>query len=222
MTVDTEDLISRLSADLRPVRRLPHPLLRAARWLGFAVAAIGVCVIAFGPRPDLMERLARPHELAQLLFCIATGVLAAVAAFELSLPDRSARWALLPLPTAVAWVASLGMGCMADVERMGPQALVLGTSWGCFRFILLLGVPLALSLLWMLRHAGPIRPVPVTVLGGLAGAALSAAGLSVFHHLDAALMVLAWHGGTTLVVLGLFLLGGRAWREHAAPRFTAA
>ena len=33
--------------------------------------------------------------------------------------------------------------------------------------------PLAVSLVWMLRYAGPIRPVPVAALGGLAGAALS-------------------------------------------------
>ncbi|WP_211860278.1 NrsF family protein [Neoroseomonas soli] len=220
--MDTEDLIGRLAAELRPVRRLPHPLRRAATWLGFALLAVAACVAWFGPRHDLMERLERPHEVAQLLFALATGVLAAVAAFELSLPDRSSRWVLLPLPAAAAWVGSLGMGCLADVARMGPQALVLGTSWGCFRFILLMGVPLALSLVWMLRHAGPIRPVPVAVLGGLAGAAISAVGLSLFHHLDAALMVLAWHGGTTLLVVVAAVFAGRAWQERASVGFTAA
>ncbi|MBR0679394.1 DUF1109 domain-containing protein [Roseomonas eburnea] len=220
--METEELIGRLTAGLRPVRRLPHPLRRAATWIGFALAVIAVFVAAFGPRQDLMERLQRPHEVAQLLFCLATGVLAAIAAFELSLPDRSARWVLLPLPAAAAWVASLGMGCLADIARMGPQALVFGASWGCFRFIVLMGVPLALSLVWMLRHAGPIRPVPVAALGGLAGAALSAVGLSIFHHLDAALMVLAWHGGTTLLVVAGFLLAGRAWGARSMPGFTAA
>ena len=222
MTVETEDLIGRLAAELRPVRRLPHPLVRAAAWIGFALAVIGLLAAAVGPRHDLMERLGQPHEMAQLLFCLATGVLAAVAAFELSLPGRSPYWALLPLPPAVAWVASLGMGCLAEVARMGPQALVFGTSWECFRFIVLMGVPLALSLLWMLRHAGPIRPVPVAALGGLAGAALSAAGLSLFHHIEAALLVLVWHGGATLVVVACFLLAGHAWRARAAPGFTAA
>jgi hypothetical protein len=111
---------------------------------------------------------------------------------------------------------------MADVAREGPQALVLGTSWGCFRFIILMGVPLSLSLVWMLRHAGPIRPMPVAVLGGLAGAAIASVGLSLFHHLDAAAMVLAWHGGTTLLVVLAFLGIGRIWGDRAGPRFTAA
>lgn len=220
--MNTDDLIARLSAELRPVRRLAPPLLRAAAWIGLAVLVVAACVLAFGPRHDLMERLSRPHEVAQLVFALATGVLAAIAAFELSLPDRSARWALLPLPAAAGWVASLGVGCLADVAREGPQALVLGTSWGCFRFIVLMGVPLAFSLIWMLRHAGPIRPVPVAVLGGLAGAAISAVGLSLFHHLDAAAMVLAWHGGTTLLVVLGFLVVGRIWGDRAGARFTAA
>ncbi|MEO3471901.1 DUF1109 domain-containing protein [Roseomonas sp. CAU 1739] len=217
----TEDLIGRLATELRPVRRLPPPGLRAALWVGFAMLVVAACVVFFGPRHDLMERMQRPHEVAQFAFTVATGVLAAIAAFELSLPDRSERWALLPLPTAILWGGSLGMGCLADMARMGPEALALGTSWGCFRFIVLMGVPLAVSLVWMLRYAGPIRPVPVAALGGLAGAALSAAGLSLFHHLDAALMVLLWHGGSTLLVVFGFLMAGRRWRDREAERFTA-
>ena len=218
----TDDLIERLAADLRPVKRLAPPALRAAGWITLALLLVAACVVAFGPRHDLMDRLSRPHEVAQLVFALATGILAAVAAFELALPDRSRHWALLPLPTAAAWVGSLGLGCLADVAREGPQALVLGTSWGCFRFIVMLGVPLTLSLVWMLRHAGPIRPVPVAALGGLAGAALASVGLSLFHHLDAAAMVLAWHGGTTLVVVLGFLIFGRIWGDRAGAGFTAA
>ncbi|MBP0463540.1 DUF1109 domain-containing protein [Roseomonas sp. PWR1] len=218
----TEDLIGRLAEDLRPVRPLGPPLRRCAAWLAFAAVLLGAAILAFGPRHDLMERLSRTHEGAQLLFAVATGVLAAVAAFELALPDRSPRWALLPVPAAVAWVATLGFGCLDDVARIGPQALVLGTSWGCFRFVVLMGVPLAVSLVWMLRHAGPLRPVPVAMLGGLAGAALSAAGLSVFHHLDAAAMVLAWHGGSALLVVLGFGLFGRGWRTREAEPFTPA
>jgi hypothetical protein len=220
--MNTEELIARLSQDLRPVKPLAPPLLRAAGWITLAVLLVAAFVAALGPRHDLMERLERPHEVAQLAFALLTGVLAAIAAFELSLPDRSRHWALLPLPAAAGWIGSLGLGCLADVARMGPQALVLGTSWGCFRFIVLMGVPLTLSLVWMLRHAGPIRPVPVAALGGLAGAALASVGLSLFHHLDAAAMVLAWHGGTTLLVVLGFVLFGRAWSDRAAARFTAA
>jgi hypothetical protein len=218
----TEDLIGTLAGDLKPVRPLAPPLRRCAAWLAFAALTIGAAILLFGTRHDLMERLARPYESLQLALSVATGVLAAIAAFQLSLPDRSARWALLPVPAVIGWIATMGFGCLEDMARMGPEALVLGTSWGCLRFVVLMGVPLAVSLVWMLRHAGPLRPVPVAMLGGLAGAALSAAGLSVFHHLDAAAMVLAWHGGSTLVVVLGFTLFGRRWREREAAPFTPA
>jgi hypothetical protein len=218
----TEDLIGRLAGDLKPVRPLGPPLRRCAAWLAFAAMMIGAAILVYGTRDDLTERLARPHESLQLALAIATGVLAAVAAFELSLPDRSSRWALLPIPAVVAWVATMGFGCLDEVARIGPQALVLSTSWGCLRFVVLMGVPLSVTLVWMLRHAGPLRPLPVAMLGGLAGAALSAAGLSVFHHLDGAAMVLAWHGGSTLAVVLGFAVFGRRWRDREAAAFTAA
>ena len=64
-------------------------------------------------------------------------------------------------------------------------------------------MPLLGSMLWVLRHAASIRPVPVALLGGLAAAPLCSAGLSLFHHLDAALMILLWHGGAMALVIGL-------------------
>lgn len=215
----TEDLISGLVAELRPVRRLAPPGRRAALWLGFAALAIGLAVAANGLRHDLAARLALPYEVVQLAASLATGVLAAVAAFHLALPDRSARWALLPLPALALWLTSLGWGCLADVARIGPQALVLGTSWGCLRFILGLGVPLTATMLWALRHAGPVRPAPVTLVGGLAAASLCSFGLSLFHHLDAAAMVLAWHGGAAaLVVLIGWAFGRPAMLAAATVR----
>lgn len=205
----TDDVLAGLVADLRPVRRLASPGWRAAGWLAAAAAAIGLAVAWTGLRHDIGARLALPHEVGQWTASVATGVLAAVAAFLVALPDRSPRWALLPLPALAIWVSTLGLGCFADFARMGPQALALGTSWTCLRFIAGMGLPLLGSMLWVLRHAAPIRPTHVALLGGLAAAALCSAGLSLFHHLDAALMVLLWHGGAVTLVVGLGGVFGR-------------
>ena len=205
----TEELIGDLAIELRPVRRLPSPGVQAALWLGLAVVAIALAVALHGLRHDLAARMLLPHEVAQWLASVATGVAAALAAAMLARPDRNWRWALLPLPPLLAWGLSLGWGCLADLARMGPAALTLGTSWGCLRFIILLGAPLTALQLWLLRHAGPVRPVPVLLLGGLASAALCSAGLSLFHHLDAAVMVLLWHGGAMAVLVLLGWLLGR-------------
>ncbi len=141
--------------------------------------------------------------MGQWLASVATGVLAAVAAFLVALPDRSPRWALLPLPALAVWLASLGWGCFADLARMGPQALALGNR---------LEFP-------PLHHWRRIAAARLDALGpaarrfdqagarraprGLGRGALCSAGLSLFHHLDAALMILLWHGGAMALVIGL-------------------
>jgi hypothetical protein len=207
--VQTEELIGRLANTLPPVRRLPSPTRQAALWLGWAALAIAVAVALHGLRPDIGDRVTLAFDIAQWLASVGVGAAAALSAAMLARPDRSAAWMLLPLPALVAWIGSLGWGCFADLARLGPDAFAMGTSWPCLRFIVLLGAPLTAGLLFLLRHAGPMRPTPVLLLGGLASAALCSAGLSLFHHLDAAAMVLAWHGGATLVLVALGWVFGR-------------
>lgn len=207
----TDDLISRLSGDLRPVRRVPSPWLSAAGWLVLAVSLVGAGVALSGFRHDIAERLMLPEERINLLAATASGIAGAFAAFQLALPDRSPRWALLPLPFAALWISGLGWGCLRDLAAHGWPAL--STSFACMRFILGFGIPLTLAMIWMARHAAPIRPGAVAALGGLAAAAVASVGLSLVHHLDAAAMVLIWHGGSVALVTAVaYRWGPRAMR----------
>jgi hypothetical protein len=98
------------------------------------------------------------------------------------------------------------------MEEQG--GLVLGTSFGCMRFIIGFGVPLTAAMLWMTRHAAWIRPGPVAAMGGLAAAAIASVGLSLVHHLDAAAMILIWHGcSVALVCVLAWAWGPRAMRS---------
>jgi hypothetical protein len=68
-------------------------------------------------------------------------------------------------------------------------------------------------MLWLSRHGAWFSPGPVAALGGLSAAALASVGLSLIHHLDAALMVLIWHGLSVLVVTAIAAkLGPRVMR----------
>jgi hypothetical protein len=207
----TDDLISQLSAGLEPVRRVMAPWRAALAWLGFAALLVGIAVAWSGLRHDIATRLMVMEEQVNLAAALATGIAAAFAAFLLALPDRSPRWGLLPVPFAVLWVSGLGLGCLRDLAETG--SLGMGTSFGCMRFILGFGVPLTVAMLWMARHGALVRPGPVAALGGLAAAAVASVGLSLVHHLDAAAMVLVWHGGSVaLVTLVSWLWGPRAMR----------
>ncbi|WP_168027447.1 NrsF family protein [Falsiroseomonas selenitidurans] len=207
--MQTDELISRLSQGLTPVRRVMPPLLGALSWLSLAAVLIGVVVLISGLRHDLEQRLMLMHEQVNMVAGLATGTAAAIAAFHLALPDRSERWALLPLPFAAFWVSGLGWGCLTDFVDQGFPAL--STSFGCLSFIIAFGVPMTLGMLWMTRHAARIRPGPVAALAGLAAAAIASCGLTLVHHLDAAAMVLIWHGGSVLLVMLL----SRRWGPRA-------
>ncbi|MBK1658940.1 NrsF family protein [Paracraurococcus ruber] len=206
----SEELIGRLAADLRPVRPMPPPALQALQWLLLALLVIGCAVAVYGLRHDIHDRMAIMWDVGQFLASVATGIAAAFAAALLARPDRPGAWALLPVGPLLLWLAALGWGTFADVHRIGPEAMAMDTSWGCLKFILGTGTPLTVALLLLLRHAGPVRPLPVLLLGGLASASLASAGLSLFHHLDAMLMVLIWHGSAVAVLVVLaWALGAR-------------
>lgn len=206
----TEDLIGSLASGLTPVRRMRAPGTQALLWLGAAAGVIALAVLLHGLRPDLAEILMLPQGGWQFLASMATGITAAFAAAMLARADRPARWAWLPVPFLLVWLSLLGLGCIEDLARMGEAAMHPTLSTGCIQFIGMLGVPLAAGLLLLLRHAGPVRPTPVLLLGALASAALCSAGLSLFHHLDAALEVLISYGLAVLLVIGLARVFGTA------------
>ena len=194
--VTTPDLIEILSAHATPVRRLRPPLLRAGLWLLAASLVLALLAALYGARPDLALRLRQPTFTVALAGSLLTGILAAIAAFYLSLPDRSRLWLLLPAPTLALWAATLGYGCLTDWVSIGPGGVRLGTTLECFATLLIASVPLSLVLLVMLRHAARLHPTTVAMMGGLASAGIAATALSLFHELDASVMVLLWNLGT--------------------------
>jgi hypothetical protein len=207
----TDDLIAQLSIGLTPVRRVMPPWRAALAWLAFAALVLGATIAWSGFRHDIAQHLMVMEEQLNLAAALATGIAAALAAFHLALPDRSPRWALLPVPFAAIWVSGLGWGCLQDLVDHG--SLGMGTSFGCMSFIVGFGVPLTAVMLWMARHAALIRPGPVAALGGLAAAAIASVGLSLVHHLDTAAMVLVWHGGSVALMMATaWMWGPRAMR----------
>lgn len=200
----TGKLIERLVADGRPVRRLPPPTTRACRWL-LAVIVVAGCAIALFAKLDVFSsRMTDSAPLIEWVATLLTGIAAIIAAFQLSLPDRSAAWALLPLPPLAAWIASSGYSCWRHLIVYGPDGWQVGESASCLIFILSVSVPLAVSLLLLLRRAAPLAPVPVAAVGALGVAALAAAALQFFHPFDVTFLDLGVHlGAVALVILAV-------------------
>jgi hypothetical protein len=216
MTMRTEDLISQLSRGLKPVRRLPSPLAMLGLWCLFCAGVIGAALLISGLRADFAAWLMDGFDLYHLMSAALVALTAGYAAFQLALPDRDQRWALLPVPAVVGWLVTMGWGCLEDLARLGPEALQLGVSLPCLSFIIGLGLPMTAAIVFLTRHAALLRPVPVAALGALSAAAFASLGLTLVHELNAAVMVLVWHGLAVLVVTALGALAGPLLMQRAA------
>jgi hypothetical protein len=214
----TPELIDALVECATPVRRLRPPLVRAGLWLAFAGLILALLAIGHGVRPDLMERLHQPAFAASIAAALATGILSASAAFAVSLPDRSRWWLVLPMPALAVWVATIGYGCFADWVSIGPDGVRFGETLRCFATLVLTSVPLAIALAAMLRYAALLRAGAVAMMGGLAVAAVTSTALSLFHDLDATVMILVWNLGTAALITGVGSLFGRRMFGWMASR----
>ncbi len=185
-------------------------MIRAALWLG-TVALLGAFVIFTFADLGVFVARARHAELdVELLGTLTTGCLAVIAAFHLSLPDRSLRWAFLPLPKLALWLGGSGASCYHQWLIDRDEAWRLGESSHCLLFILGVGLPLGAALLLALRKAHPIAPLRVAVIGGLGVAALATFLLQFFHPFDVTMMDLTIHAVAVAIVISI-ITWRRSW-----------
>jgi hypothetical protein len=205
-------LIEGLASDLRPVRPLPSPARRAMIWLGFVIAA-GLLLSLIADLPAFMRRLmASPDMWMAMLGSALTALLAAIAAFKLSLPDSARAWAWLPLPAVVLWIAASGVGCLRNFVLPGTYVPPMGETMECLAIIVALSVPFSLLMFAMLREAFSLLPALTATIAGLAVAAASATLLNLFHPFDAAVLDLRVHAfAVALVIVVSRVYGRRLW-----------
>jgi hypothetical protein len=189
LSTDTHDLIERLSADVKPVKRLPRPWLRAVLLtLASLVLALGVLRLVHEPRTDLMQALQdKGYELDGIMI-FAAGACAAYAAFVLSVPDTRVRTpvlATLGMSTAI-WLEIILRELLSTKAMPDPAPpCLIGLTIG-------MSAPLALGVVMMLRSAAVWR--------GLAGYAMvlavgsfAALGMRFICPNDTPGHLLVWH-----------------------------
>lgn len=207
---DTRALIDRLAGVATPVTPIASPGRRTLQWALGAAILVAITAASFGLRRDLGAALSQPGQAMEWIGSVLTGLCAAYAAFQVSVPGRSPSWAWLPLLPASLWLSGIGWGCLADYAAQGTAAFAMQTHSGeCARAIVAMSLPLTVLMLLMVRHAGVVRPGPTAMLAALAAAALSAAGVSLFHSGENSLMLLLWHVGAVTLLSVLSLAFGR-------------
>jgi hypothetical protein len=218
----TQQLIDTLVECATPVRRLRPPLVRATLWLAVAGLVIALIAMGHGFRPDLTLSLRRPSFAVTTAAALLTGILSAIAAFMVSLPDRSRWWLMLPMPALAVWMSTIGYGCLTDWVSLGPEGFRFGEELRCFAILVFTSVPLSIALAVMLRYAAMLRAGAVATMGGLATAAITASALSLVHNHDATALILIWNLGTALLITGITGAFGRRIFGLLATRLLAS
>ena len=199
-----------LVTDLEPVRRLGSPWLRAALWIGL-VLAFALFLSSDANLAALRQRLMSvPDMWLAVLGSALTACLAALASFQMSLPDRSPAWCALPLPGLALWLGASGMGCARAWLLPWTVIPAWGDARSCLVFIFGLSIPLSLAIIVMLRRGYALYPSLTATVAGLAVAAAAATLLNVFHPYDVAVDDLIVHGCAVLIVVGANQLFGNA------------
>jgi hypothetical protein len=184
-------------------------MVRALIWLSVIAAVALVAILTGSNLAVFAKRASDPRMAVELAATLATGIAGVIAAFHISLPDRSTAWAWLPAPFAALWMSLSGWGCYADWAEQNERGWALGQSSHCFLVILAIAVPLSGLLAWRLRKSSPLRPRLTAALAAVGIAGLCAFILQFFHPFDVTVMDLATHLAALLVIVALMTGAGR-------------
>jgi len=208
----TEQLIESLTANLQPVKPLRKPWLRALLWCDFATLVIAVVVAIGGSREDLAQAITEPGFIVPLIGSWLTGLTAAFAAFQVSLPDRSRRWLWLPVVPVLLWGVGFAYTCFLNWSDIAASLALLPES-GCLATTLATSAALIAVLLPMLRRVKTLRPQLTAWLGCLAVAGFADTAHLLVHTEQDSLIALTVNLAPPLLII---LLGGLAGRRAVA------
>jgi hypothetical protein len=209
MKPTTAQLTNALVSGLKPVRRLRAPWLRAMLWIVAVVAAFAAIALGLSNTADFAARMRDPGGALECATALATGITSVLAAFHLSVPGRSRRWALLPLAVSLLWLASGAFHCYQRWWVAGGQIGTLAGGLHCFKFIVGASVPLIALLFALLRRAFPMAPGALGAVAALGVAGFAAFLLQFFHPLEFGPVDFAAHIIAVIVVVAAGGLLGR-------------
>lgn len=164
----TDDLIARLSADLKPVRPMAmQRLLLGAVLVSGIFAAMGMHMW-LGMRPDMDTAPTTMMFWTKFAYTLALALLGGAATLVLARPVGTPRW---PWLAAIALLALVLVGGMIQVAQAEPDQMmpliVGGTSLICPWRIVVLSLPVLLGVILALRRMAPTRPVLAGFAAGI-------------------------------------------------------
>ncbi|MEK1851306.1 MAG: DUF1109 domain-containing protein [Phyllobacterium sp.] len=201
----TNDLIARLTGELKPVSRTAV-LERVGTGLGISLVASAVLMVLWlGMRPDLAEASTTMMFWTKFTYTLILAVAGGWAVKRIAHPLGSIRVNLGLMAATIVVMIVLAFAQLAMTPPEEHMAMLKGrTITVCTFNIVMLSLPLLIGAFWVLRGLAPTRP---TLAGAAAGlAAGSIASLVYSFHCDESAMpfIAVWY---TLGVLVAGLIG---------------
>ena len=164
----TDELIARLSADLKPVpRSAMFRLVLGAVLVGAMISAI-VMLGSIGPRGDIEAASGTMIFWTKFIYTLAFALLGAVAVLILTRPDGRTRW---PWFVALGILVLLIIGAFVQLLRAAPadmMPLVFGASpMRCLTYAVAFSLPILAASLLAMRRLAPASPTLAGFAAGL-------------------------------------------------------
>lgn len=202
--MQTEDLISLMSASARPVDTV---WLRRATWL-CALASLsvtaGIVLLTIGARPDLSGAWMTLPVFAKAALGASVAVIALVL-FQRSLrpglkPARGLPFAAVPLALVLGWA----LVTLAQAQADQWSALIFGRYWrACLTYVPVYALCPLVVLVALARRGAPVDGVLTGACAGLASAGLATVAYSLHCPDDTVPFLATWYTIAIAMVTGL-------------------
>jgi hypothetical protein len=210
IVVQTNDLIERLAADLRPVRPAFLTLRLATGLAAGAAVSAALLIAGLGLRPDLAEAAWTSAFWIKFAYTLVLAGCAFAAVWRLARPGGRATGVWLAIALVFGAVVALALVQLALAAPPDRMDLVMGGSASqCPWLIALLSAPILAGAIWAMRR---LAPTDLTLAGWGAGLAAGSFGawIYAFHCYEPGIPFLAlWYTVGIVAVGALGALLGR-------------
>lgn len=216
--MDTNDLITSLSGDIKPVKPLPSFWMRFALLCGGTAVFISLGILLFAdPHIATGGHIHTTGFIIENLLIIIAGLLACYAATALEVPDTYIRRrVIIPLLTGtMIWSGLIGYTCMqSGMDLWLSGAAIPEQNLQCLGHIHLLFVFPLVAVFIGLNRSAPVWRGYLGYAATLAITSFGAVGMRFFCADTLPLHLLLWHFLPVLAlsVAGIFL--GRLFIKH--------
>ncbi len=210
----TDELVTALSAHIEPVNgRLVGRTVYIALAAG-TVVALGITIIGFGVRSDLMTAGALMFLLLKLAFSVGIVGVASAYLARLARPGGERRTSSISAAVPFAAIVLLAAISLGLAPSSHWNKMVMGDEWlECLLSIPIIAIVPFAVIIAAVRRAAPTNLVRTGAVAGLIAGGVSAMAYALHCTDDSLPFVAVWYGGTfVLCTLAGAALGPRLLR----------